>query len=785
MSVVGIDFGNLNSVVAVARNKGIDIIVNEVSNRLTPSLVCLAGKSRHLGESAKTMEISNSSNTVSCLKRLLGLMFTDPLVEKEKPFLSCELVADVDGRVAVRVLPPDNDSFANEVDFPRGPDGKIQLSIVQIVAMYLGKLKVIAEAALERTVCDVVIAVPSSYTEPQRRAMLDAAVIANLNVLRLLNDTTASALAYGIPKTDLPESSDGVKPRYVCLVDIGESQTQAAIVAFSKGKLEVKGIGYDRSLGGRDFDLCMLEHYARFFSTKHKIDILSNKKALYRLRAACEKAKKILSTNSKAILSVENIMNDFDVSTEVSRAEMEEIWMHLISRIDAPIREAISQAGIAPNDIFCVETIGGGSRVPAVRERLSTLFGGKELSSTLNPDEAVARGSAFQCAILSPTFKVKDFSVTEISPFPISLSWEVIPEDPEDKDVLLFPIGNVVPSTKLLTFEHRKQDFAVEARYFGADGPIIGRYLVQNVAVAEGALIKLKVRLNPNGVINVEQVAFYEQVTEAQASESQESSKIKLVKKGELPFSIQTCSLSKATLDKYVELEASMYEADKLVADTENAKNALEEYIYDMRGRLEGDLNEFVDENLKQGFLQDLSKLESWLYDLGWNETKSVYLSKLQDMKAIGEPIVKRKHEFEEYSHLVQKYLTTAEMLLTQLSSVEPRHDHIPSEERKPLIDLVNSRILEVRKASETRMAIPKTNEVTRNADLGGLGTSAELKSSLESLVLAVSSVMNRAKPKIEAAAPPPTAASSPQDTTASATSPPDSNFEVTEMDLD
>ncbi|KAF9577045.1 adenyl-nucleotide exchange factor sse1, partial [Lunasporangiospora selenospora] len=237
-----IDIGNLQSIVAVARNRGIDVICNEVSNRFTPSLVGFGPKQRYLGETAKTQEISNSKNTVSSLKRLLGRTFADREVQEiEKDFIT-------NGQLAVKV------NYLGE---------QAAFTTVQIFAMYLTKIKEITTNELRGPVSDCVIAVPSWFTDVQRRAALDAAEIAGLNVLRLINDSTATALGYGITKTDLPED----KPRNVCFVDIGHSSYTVTVVAFIKGQLTVKARTFDRHFGGRNFDRLLVDHFAAEFKT--------------------------------------------------------------------------------------------------------------------------------------------------------------------------------------------------------------------------------------------------------------------------------------------------------------------------------------------------------------------------------------------------------------------------------------------------------------------------------------------------------------------------------------
>ncbi|KAJ2808914.1 adenyl-nucleotide exchange factor sse1, partial [Coemansia furcata] len=304
MSVVGFDIGNLQSVIAVARNRGIDIVGNEVSNRATPTMVSFGDKQRYIGESAKNQEMSNFKNTMGAIKRLIGRSYSEPEVRDfEAQFIGCQL-CDVDGEVGVEV------NYLNE---------PTKFSATQLYAMYLGKLRDTTTKEIGGTMSDVVISVPGWYTDRQRRAVQQASRIAGLNCLRVLNDSTAAALGYGITKSDLPEET----ARNVVFVDLGHSSFSVSVVAFKKGELKVKSVAYERSVGGRSFDQALLDHFIEVFNDKYKIDIRSNSKAQVRLRAACEKLKKVLSANTQAPITVENLMNDIDASAMYSREELE------------------------------------------------------------------------------------------------------------------------------------------------------------------------------------------------------------------------------------------------------------------------------------------------------------------------------------------------------------------------------------------------------------------------------------------------------------------------------
>lgn len=460
--------------------------------------------------------------------------------------------------------------------------------------MYLGKLRDIASKELKQAVSDVVITVPGWYTDVQRRAMIDAARIANLNPLRIINETTATALGYGITKTDLPEPDQ--PPRYVAFIDMGHTSFSVSIVAFSKGQLNVKSTAYDRHFGGRDIDYALIQHFAAEFSKKYKIDVLSNPKAIFRLSTQVERLKKMLSANTEGILNVESIMNDIDASSKLTREALEGLIQSSLDRIPPVITQALQNAGLTTNQIDAVELVGGSVRIPSVRQCIQSVFADKQLSTTLNGDEAVVRGGTFACAMLSPVFRVRDFAYHDIAHYSITISWDKS-QDPtgedEESSLEVFPVGNTIPSTKLLVFQ-RSQAFDLQASYTnqatlpGGINPFISELHVKSVpttANGEPATVKVKVRLGPNGVVTFEAVYVEEEVPEkddssvmdvdgapatgdANGTEPAPKKKKKIIKR-DLPFVVQSNSLDKSVLDSYTEKEAQMHAHDKLVMETE------------------------------------------------------------------------------------------------------------------------------------------------------------------------------------------------------------------------
>ncbi|KAL4880843.1 heat shock protein Hsp88 [Aspergillus karnatakaensis] len=657
-SVVGIDFGAQSTKIGVARNKGIDIITNEVSNRQTPSLVGFSARSRHIGEAAKTQETSNLKNTVGNLKRLIGRTFSDPDVQIEQEYTVSQL-CDVNGQAGVEV------NYLGKRE---------KFSAVQLVAMYLTKIRDITSKELKLPVSDVTVSVPAWFTDVQRRAMLDAGEIAGLKILRLINDTTATALGYGITKLDLPGPEE--KPRRVMFVDIGYSDYTASVVEFRKGELNVKSTAYDRHFGGRNFDKALTEHFAEEFKEKFKIDIRSNPKAWSRTLAAAEKLKKILSANPAAPMSIESLMEDVDVRALVKREELEEMVKSLLDRVTVPLEQALAEAKLKPEDIDYIEMVGGCTRVPAIKDAVSKFFG-KTLSFTLNQDEAIARGCAFSCAILSPVFRVRDFSVHDIVTYPIEFTWEQSADIPdEDTSLTVFNRGNVMPSTKILTF-YRKQPFDLEARYAQPDqlpgkiNPWVGRFSVKGVkadANDDFMICKLKARLNLHGILNVESGYYVEDVeveepvaeegekkegdamdTDKGDEQPKKTRKVKKqVRKGDLPISTGTAALEQSIKDTWQERENSMYMEDKLIAETDEKKNELEGTIYEMRDKIETIYADFASEDEKDKLRAKLTDLEDWLYEDGEDATKSVYVSKLDEIRFVAGPIIQRHREKQD-----------------------------------------------------------------------------------------------------------------------------------------
>ncbi|XP_066576270.1 heat shock 70 kDa protein 4L [Amia ocellicauda] len=735
MSVVGIDVGFQNCYIAVARSGGIETIANEYSDRCTPACVSLASKNRTIGNAAKGQMITNFKNTIHGFKKFHGRAFDDPVVQAERPKVPYTLHKMPNGSTGVKV---------------RYLDEERVFTIEQVTAMLLTKLKETSESALKKPVADCVISVPSFFTDAERRSVIDASQISGLNCLRLINDTTAVALAYGIYKQDLPTPEE--KPRNVVFVDIGHSSYQVSIAAFNKGKLKVLATAFDPYLGGRNFDEVLVDYFCEEFKTKYKLNVKENPRAMIRLTQECEKLKKLMSANSSDLpLNIECFMNDIDVSGKMNRAHFEEMCAHYLTRVEAPLKVAMDQAKLTREDVYAVEVVGGGTRSPAIKERISK-FLGKDISTTLNADEAVARGCALQCAILSPAFKVREFSITDVVPFPITLRWKSS-SDEGIGECEVFSKNHPAPFSKVITF-HKKEPFDLEAFYsIPQELPYpdtrIGRFSVQNVVPqtdGDSSKVKVKVRVNIHGIFSVSSASLIEKQKgevdvpmdmeptvqnegrqdeqnkmqvdqeDAQSKEQGEAagqageeagaagsdskegtagdkqdqnpgasaSKVK-VKSVDLPILSNTIrQLERDLLNSFMENEGKMIMQDKLEKERNDAKNAVEEYVYDLRDKLCGIYEKLISEDDSSRLTLMLEDTENWLYEEGEDQPKQVYVDKLAELKRYGQPIQDRYREHEERPKAFDDLGKKIQLFMKAVEAYkqkDEKYDHLDSAE--------------------------------------------------------------------------------------------------------
>ncbi|KAM2058099.1 hypothetical protein ACFX16_030715 [Malus domestica] len=675
MSVVGFDVGNENCVIAVVKQRGVDVLLNDESKRETPAVVCFGEKQRFLGSAGAASAMMNPKSTVSQVKRLMGRKFTEPDVQRDLRILPFETSEAPDGGILIHL---------------KYLGATHTFTPVQVTAMLFAHLKDLIEKNQEMPISDCVIGIPSYFTDLQRRAYLDAATVAGLKPLRLMHDCTATAHSYGVYKTDFSTSG----PTYVAFIDIGHCDTQVSIASFEAWQMKILSHTFDRSLGGRDFDEVLFNHFATQFKEQYRIDVYSNVKASIRLRAACEKLKKVLSANTEAPLNIECLMDEIDVRGFIKREDFEMLASGLLERIGVPCSKALSDAGLTADKIHSVELVGSGSRIPAVARILASVFR-KEPGRTLNASECVARGCALQCAMLSPVFRVREHEVQDSIPFSIAF---LIDEAPicTGTSGILFPKGQPIPSVKELMFRrsslfHLKAFYANPSEVPAGTSPDICCFTIGPFQCSHGekTRVKVKVMLDLHGVVSVESAMVMEDhgddsstgglagskmepmdtdyvtasgSTEAVADGFEESSmqhnsshtggEAKRNKKAtrtlEIPVSESIYGgMTKAELSEAQEKELQLAQQDKIMEQTKDKKNALESYVYEMQNKLLNTYRSFASYQEMEGISRSLQQTEEWLYDDGEDETENAYTSKLEDLQKLVNSIENRYKDKE------------------------------------------------------------------------------------------------------------------------------------------
>ncbi|KAE9417033.1 hypothetical protein Angca_003174, partial [Angiostrongylus cantonensis] len=702
MSVVGFDIGNLNCYIGIARQGGIEVITNDYSLHATPSCVSFGPKSRSMGVASRQSVNTNFKNTIINFKHMIGRKFSDAITQKFIPFVPCETVQ----------LPND------EIGFKVNYQGRQSVfTPEQILAALLTKLREIIESQLKdvKKVTDCVVTVPSFFTDVQRRATQAAIQYAGLNALRVMNESTAIALAYGIYKQDLPE--DSAKARYVVFLDVGHTSSQASLVAFNKGKLQMLGTTYDLSTGGLWLDDLLREHFRIMFKENYGIDAKESPRAWLRLLDECEKLKKQMSANQTSIpLNIECFLHDKDVSGKIQRSEFEELAAPLFGKIKNVLLRLLDETGVKKENVDEVEMIGGSSRIPFIRRIVQEVFN-KDAKTTMNLDEAVARGAAMQCAILSPAFRVREFSIKDSQPYRVKIIWSGGGVEGGESDV--FVERDEFPYSKMVSL-YRSDSFQVDARYALPNTvphttSTIGSWRITGVTPTvdgQPRKVKVKVRLNPNGIFAVCSATMYDtQIVEQPLSNEQPGAQQQpndtsapvsantppkpKTKTVSTDLTVEECLPVVYDVKKYANIEMSMQSADMLEKQKADAKNTVEEYVYEMREKISDCLADFVTEKDADAFRSQLTTTEDWLYDEGEDTEKPVYEQRLGELKKLGDPIVERYREAQARKPAFDAFDTSiirARKAYDDYVAGGEAHSHIDSADMEKVINAIEEK---------------------------------------------------------------------------------------------
>ena len=376
---IGIDLGTTYSCVGVWQNERVEIIANDQGNRTTPSYVAFTDSERLIGDAAKNQVAMNPTNTVFDAKRLIGRKLSDASVQSDMKHWPFNVVAKADGKPLLEV------NYMGE---------KKTFMPEEVSAMILVKMKETAEAFLGKEVKKSVVTVPAYFNDSQRQATKDAGTISGMEILRIINEPTAAAIAYGLDKTDEAEKN-------ILIFDLGGGTFDVTLLTIDGGIFEVKATAGDTHLGGEDFDNRMVNHFVEEFKRKHKKDLTQNQRALRRLRTACERAKRALSSAAQTSIEIDSLYEGVDFYTSVTRARFEELCADLFRSCLRPVEQVLTDSKMDKRSVHEVVLVGGSTRIPKIQGMVSDFFGGKELNKSINPDEAVAFGAAVQAFVLT------------------------------------------------------------------------------------------------------------------------------------------------------------------------------------------------------------------------------------------------------------------------------------------------------------------------------------------------------------------------------------------------